>query len=126
MDDVQTGTGTSELPPTSSTTQDREAIEPFRDTELVIGLIGAVGTQLDRVQELLRVRLIISGYDVRHVRISQDIIPDIVPPKPVAPNDEYERIMASMDAGNEARERSKENAILALGTAAFINSQREK
>ena len=106
--------------------QGRISAEPFKDTELVLGLIGAVGTQLDRVQELLKERLITAGYEVLTVRISQDVIPDIISPKPVAPTDEYARIMASMDARNEARQKSKNNSILALGTAAFINSQREK
>jgi deoxycytidylate deaminase len=93
---------------------------------VVIGLVGAVGTQLDRVRSLLEERLRVAGYTVKQIRISHDVIPDIAPVGKLPEGDEYSRIKAYMDAGNKARKESGDNAILALGTAAFINSQREK
>lgn len=97
----------------------------FRDAELVIGLVGAVGAQLQRVETILEDRLRVAGYAVQHVRISRDVIPQIVPEtnRPSWP-DEGDRIATFMSAGNRAREGSGNNAVLALGAAAVINARR--
>lgn len=97
----------------------------FSDSELVIGLIGAVGTELQKVRDIIDERLKVIGYDVVHVRITQDVIPNIVKPEPWEQGDEYARIVSLMDAGDEARRKSGDNSILALGTAAFVNSERD-
>lgn len=100
--------------------------ESFSDSELVFGLIGAVGTELKKVSDILEDRLKVSGYEVVIVRITHDVIPEIVKPKPWDDGDEYARIVSLMDAGDEARKNSGDNSILALGAAAFIHSKREK
>lgn len=51
----------------------------FTDSELVIGLVGAVGTDLDAVIEILQQRLVVAHYEVQLVRIAEDIIPQIAP-----------------------------------------------
>jgi len=99
---------------------------PFVDSELVIGLVGAVGTELDKVVRILEQRLPVHNYEVQHVRISHDIIPQIVSVPDPQPADEYERIKGLMQAGNDARSSAKDNSILALGAASLISSLRAR
>lgn len=98
--------------------------KPFSESELVFGLIGAVGTELDKVRSILEQRLVTAGYAVTLVRVSRDIIPNIYPAVGSKRVSEFERIDGLMNAGNEARRKTEDNSILALGAAAFINSQR--
>lgn len=98
----------------------------FSDSEIIIGLVGAVGTRLQEVTKILEKRLIVSGYSVYNVSISTDIIPKCVAGKDLKYNNEYERISLLMDAGNEARKKSKDDSILALGAASWIATMREK
>ncbi len=97
----------------------------FSDSELVLGLIGAVGTDLQKVRDILRDRLKVIGYKVAQVRVTRQVIPKIVAPKRHPKGDEHARLVALMDAGDAARSRSGDNSILALGAAAFINSRRK-
>ena len=63
-------------------TPDKQAISlgrRFVDSELIIGLVGAVGTELNKVVEILEDRLKKSSYEVHQVRISRHIIPRVVP-----------------------------------------------
>ncbi len=71
-------------------------------------------------------RLRVIGYEVVQVSITQNVIPKIVKPKDWPQGDEYARYTSLMDAGNEARKRSGDDSILALGAAAFMNSSRER
>lgn len=96
----------------------------FSDSELVLGLIGAVGTELQKVRDILEERLQVVGYDVVRVQITGDVIPQITEPEPWPSGDEHARLVSLMDAGDEARKRSGDDSILALGAAAFINSKR--
>lgn len=96
----------------------------FSDSELVIGLVAAVGTDLEGITNHLETRLRSLGYHVKHVRISQDIIP-LIASVPSKPSDEYSRISTFMDAGNQARKQSRDNSILALGAASWIASKRD-
>lgn len=97
----------------------------FADSEIIIGLVGAVGTELNKVSEILQKRLKVSGYSVENVNISSDIISLFknVENKNI---DEYTRISSLMDAGNDARKNSGDNSILALGATAWISSKRIK
>jgi deoxycytidylate deaminase len=98
---------------------------PFSDSELVFGLIGAVGTELDKVRTILEDRLKVAGYNVVQIRVTRDVIPQMVPVRfGTGVGSEYDRIASLMDAGNDARKRSGDNSILALGSVAFINSKR--
>ena len=98
--------------------------QKFAHTELIFGLVGAVGTELDKVVDVLEERLKVANYRVRKVRVSKDIITQLVPERPYA--NEYERISQAMDAGDLAREEAGNNSILALGAASWISSWREK
>jgi len=96
----------------------------FGDSELVFGLIGAVGTELAKVRTVLEDRLKAFGYNIIQVRLTQDVIPLIVPTADLSKLAEHDRLSALMDAGNEARRISGDHSILALGAAAFINLKR--
>lgn len=98
----------------------------FQDSELVIGLVGAVGTELDQVIQLLMQRIAVFNYEPHQVKVSKEIIPEIVDlPQPTSAG-EYERISNLMDAGNRARENTGDTSILALGVAAKISADRPK
>lgn len=92
------------------------------DSELVIGLVGAVGTELDIVVKILEERLQSNkNYKVHIISVSQNIIYEIreIDLPPVC--DEYTRINSLMTAGDEVRKDSEDNGVLALGVAALIN-----
>lgn len=95
-----------------------------RDLELVIGLVAPLGTKLDVVVDILRDRLQIARYDVRQIHVARDVIP-LVENLEVDGCSPFEIAMRKMDAGDEARQRSGDNAILALGAAARIFNTRE-
>lgn len=104
----------------------------FKDSELVIGLAGAVGTDLTIVTKLLDERLSRAGYRVVHVHIANDVIERIVPKKSIrVPTTDkgtrnFERTSIKMTCGTLARRRSKDDAILALGAASIILDHRLK
>jgi deoxycytidylate deaminase len=99
--------------------------QTYADTELVFGLVGAVGTELKQVVTILTERLQVAGYNVTEVRVSKDIIAKLIERK-TKPAKEYERIYAAMDDGDTARRESQDNSVLALGAAGAISSSREK
>lgn len=98
----------------------------FAEGELVIGLVGAVGTELKQVIDILMERLAVFNYEPRQVRVSKDIIPQIVVSAGGGGSTEYARISGLMDAGNKAREQTGDNSVLALGVAAKISAERPK
>jgi deoxycytidylate deaminase len=100
--------------------------QKFADSEIVIGLVGAVGTELTQVIEILRDRLRVFNYDPQEVRVSKDIIPQVVELPEIPQGDEFARISGLMDAGNRARSETGDNSILALGIAAKISAARPK
>lgn len=100
--------------------------KPFMDGELVIGLIGAVGTDLGRVQEALVDWLKHVNYSVLPIRITSDIIPLVVPSCEKVFENEYDRISSLMDVGNKIRQDSVDNGILAYGISNTISAHRDK
>jgi|WetSurMetagenome_2_1015567.scaffolds.fasta_scaffold29076_3 deoxycytidylate deaminase len=96
----------------------------YSNSELVIGLVGAAGTETDKVINILRERLKAYKYEVELISISKDIITEFNGDTVYEGLDEYERIKKFMDSGNLARQKSGDYAILALGAAAKIYSKR--
>ena len=94
-------------------------------SELIVGLVGAVGTELSQVVDLLTERIKLAGYEVRRIKVSDEVIP-IFNSEKVTPADPLDRIDLLMRAGNRARENAKDNSILALGVADAIYQQRPK
>ena len=93
------------------------------DSELVLGLVGAVGTDLRRVRDVLEESLKRIGYSVEVVKISTDVIP-LFREVEYREQDESDRIEKLMDAGNRAREWASDNGVLALGAASIIAAHR--
>ena len=93
------------------------------DSELVIGLVGAIGTDLDRVIEIIKPRLVAFGYDVFTTRISKDVIQECFQIKKF--DSKYQSKRELMDAGNQMRRDSGDNSILAMGAASNINFLRD-
>lgn len=100
--------------------------QTFSSSELIVGLVGAIGTELKKVSDVLKNRLKVSGYTVNEVHISSDIISKTGAAQMGPFSDEYSRVTNLMDAGNQARLVSQDSAILALGAAAWIASKRAK
>jgi hypothetical protein len=96
------------------------------DSEIVIGLVGAVGTDLGTVAKIIEERLE-KHFNYRHVqiRISTDVIPLVVPPSDSG-SSEFAQMKAKMDDGDKARELANDNAVLALGAAAIIAEKRKQ
>jgi len=113
------------------------------DSELIIGLVGAVGTELKHVIDFLEERFLRAGFEFSVIKISKEVIPLLSKPVDHG-NDNFQRIWASMDAGNAARTKAVErlrreeiisddqkdiqwkigNAVLAYGAAAQIFDKR--
>ena len=95
------------------------------DSELVIGLVGAVGTRLKTVIGLLDEQLSLAGYDTKVVKVSRDVIKTLRDVQEDG-GDDYKRISDLMGAGNDIREIAGKKGVLALGVAAKILAEREK
>jgi deoxycytidylate deaminase len=97
----------------------RDGLED-REGELVLGLVGPVGTDLDLVLQALRNGLIAMRYSCREFRLSsflQDIegLQTRLRERPA-----YQRYMSYMNAGNEARRALGNGGCLALHAIARI------
>ena len=94
----------------------------YKDSELVIALVGAAGTDLNSVTTIIKDQMAAFGYDCKNIRISKDILEEIGDTG--KPKNEHDRILNSMEAGNRLREQSGDNSFLALSAAAKINQIR--
>lgn len=97
--------------------------ESFVDGEIVIGLVGAVGTDLKHVSEIIRDRLRHYKYSSKIISVSEDIITPLGNVNHFDPNDEYARIVSFMDAGDYWRRLQDDT--LALSIAEYIFTHRE-
>jgi len=98
----------------------------YTNTELVIGLVGAVGTQHKLVVDLLSEKLKTFNYETIEIRVSSNVIQTLYKDIPVTFASEYERITTYIERGNRAREESEDNSILALGVCSEIFRNREQ
>lgn len=109
-----------------------ESIEEFKgpnnynDSELVFGLVGAVGTNLRSVSEIIKDRLKSFSYKTDIIQVSEDVIGKLHPDKVKNSTSEYERIENYINLGNEVREKTGDHSVLALGAASVIMSKRDK
>lgn len=96
----------------------------YSDSELVIGLVGAVGTEQNYIVEIIKERLQTAfRYKVDTVHVSKDVISNLY--KPGNHESDYDRVQELIEFGNAAREKSGDHAILALGVASEIFKRRE-
>jgi deoxycytidylate deaminase len=92
-------------------------------SELVIGLVGAVGAGLHSIVADLTSCLGKYGYLAKKIHVS-DLIEDIIKIPQCDSCSEFKRISALMTAGNNARKKTGENAILALSVVLRIYGER--
>ncbi|BES70020.1 anti-phage dCTP deaminase [Marinobacter nanhaiticus D15-8W] len=92
----------------------------FENSEIVIGLVSAVGTETTRVVTPLKDRLSHFGYDAKEIKVSSLLVTD------GSAANEYERIKSLMDAGDQRRKDTKLNSILAYGAAKLISDKRDE
>jgi len=98
----------------------------YTDTEMVIGLVGAVGTPHKFVVDILRERLKSFNYKTTEIRVSHDVIGTLYDNIPKNFASEFERISTYIEKGNESRKNSGDNSILAIGISSEIYSKRLK
>ena len=79
----------------------------IHNSELIIGIVSAVGSESKTIIESLKSRLEIFGYYTEIIKLSS-ILP------PFNKQGEYQRIRHYMNQGDKLREESKNNAILSL------------
>lgn len=89
----------------------------FDYSEIIIGIVSAVGTETTRVITSLTDRLRGFGYNVEEIKVSSLL-------NCVAPTNEYHRIKNLMHEGDNLRESTKNNAILAYGAAKLVKKRR--
>lgn len=89
----------------------------FNQSEIIIGIVSPVGTEVSRVVTPLIDRLKQFGYCASEIKLSSLLNAELV-------SDEYSRIKSLMSAGDHVRESTNNNAILAYGAAKLISQQR--
>lgn len=98
----------------------------YTDTEIVIGLVGAVGTPHKYVVDILNERLKLYNYQTKEIRVSLNVIHSLYKDIPNNITPESERITTYIDKGNKARKDSGDNSILALEVSSEIFKNREQ
>ena len=96
------------------------------DSELVLGLISTVGTDVDEVIRDIKDQLKFYRYETETISVSQDIISqfDLEPHKEW--RSEFERISHYMDLGNKIRVKTKDNSILMKGVSSHLYGRRKR
>lgn len=110
----------------NETKQENFLGEIYPDSELVIGLVGAVGSRLGQLSDILKGYLVDRfKYDVEVISVSSQIIKKYKGDK-IKNDDEFSRIKSYMDSGNELRNKSNDNSFVALDAARVISEVREQ
>ena len=94
-------------------------------TELVIGLVGAVGSQMGSVEEALISVFNVLNYKCERIRLIE-LLHEIEKWRDLPHNREDERIRTHMDAGDEFRRLVRSNDALAVLGVASIRRLREQ
>jgi len=95
-----------------------------KHSELVIGIVGPLGTDTDKIRRLLSERLAAYQYQPLEVRLSRTVIPALAGSNRVDWISAFDRATQLIDLGNQIRRESKNNAILAVAAAAAISQLR--
>ena len=96
----------------------------YKDSELIIGLVGAVGSRLGQLTDIIKGYLVDRfNYDVEVISVSSKVIHNYKRVS-IKNDSEFSRIKSYMDAGNELRRNSKDNSFIALDVARVISEVR--
>lgn len=96
--------------------------EVYTDSEIVIGLVAAVGTELSQIIEIIKNKLRGYRYATKEIKISRDIMSEYSE-RNIENLDEYNRITEYMSIGNKLREISE--GYLGIATANYIYKIRQ-
>ncbi|MDO8908454.1 MAG: anti-phage dCTP deaminase [Pseudohongiella sp.] len=97
-----------------------------RQPELVIGLVGPLGTPLKDVHSMIEQELRAFGYKCALIRISHILASVEGLSTALKDGNEYDRICSRMDAGSELRSSTKRGDILARLAISLIWDERNK
>ena len=103
-------------------------LEPLKGPELVFGLVGAVGTNLDQVADSLAEELTRVGYTAHVIRVSS-LLYQLKHYRSLESKNyasDYEKILDHMKAGSEFRKITERGDILALMSVLQIRNLRQK
>lgn len=95
-----------------------------KDSELVLGIISTVGTDVDQVIDDITNQLAFFRYETEIVSVSKDIISQFETNTETKWPSEFERISYYMDLGNKIRVNTSDNSILMKGVARHLNLKR--
>lgn len=93
-------------------------------SEMVFGIIGPIGCNRELVVDTIRNLAKHFSYEVELIKVS-DLIQNNCNID-VSSKDQFSRVMALMDAGNELRHDKEDNSILAKMAAIEISKRRQK
>ena len=91
-----------------------------KDSELILGLISTVGTDVDDVIRAIEDHLRLFRYSVETISVSNDIISQFEAENRNPWTSEFERVSYYMDLGNKIRSSTEDNSILMKGVARHI------
>lgn len=95
--------------------------------ELIIGLVAAIGTPIDKAVDIVSDTLTDEGYSVETLHLSNYADRFQLQTPPAASNASFlERLQVAMSRGSELRERTEHNDILALAAIADIHQMRSQ
>lgn len=97
--------------------------ETFDGSELVIALVGALGTNLDQIVSIIIERLEAFNYVGKEIKISKDVIGEVADINNFDSN--FDRISSLMNLGNKIRKNTSDKAVLAKAAAAKVNLSRD-
>lgn len=121
--------GSSKAVPTVPTVVSQYLAGEFMDSELIFGIVSAVGTETKRVTDPLVDRIQGYGYNVEQIRVS-----DLLKKPGQTFSNEYERIKTFIKIGDRVRAKStananlsdaERNALLAAGVVGEIRKLRQ-
>ena len=90
-----------------------------RDSELILGLITTVGTEINDVVDKIKNQLAFFHYTPEEIVVSKEIISQFES-EPFHFGSEFERVNHYMDLGNNIRESAQDKSILMKGIASFL------
>lgn len=100
--------------------------EELNNSEIIIALAYAVGTDNYSVIKIIEDELKEYDYETEVIKISKELIEPCISPEELENVSAYERVDLLMDYGNKIRRDTKQNCFLASGVASIINSKRDK
>ncbi len=94
-------------------------------SEIVVGLVGPLGTDTPKVRKMISERLRAYGYESDEIQISTMIIPVLAGTEKIPPKtQQYNYRNRLINLGNAIRKKTENNAILAIAAAAEISRRR--